>query len=61
MLPSEFPEVQGRQHLKRLLAEHGDMQFIGISSRFPDVGRGPVRREPSGESAIRRSGARAGG
>lgn len=30
MLPSEFPEVQARQHLKRLLAEHVDMQFIDL-------------------------------
>jgi hypothetical protein len=30
MLPSQFPEVQGREHLKRLLAEHVDMQFVDL-------------------------------
>ncbi len=40
MLPSEFPEVQGRQHLKRLLTEHVDMQFIDLRTmlRLPSVG-----------------------
>lgn len=40
MLPSEFPEVQGREHLKRLLAEHVDMQFMDLRTmlRLPSAG-----------------------
>ena len=30
MLPSEFPEVQSRAGLKRLLSEHIDMQFVDV-------------------------------
>lgn len=40
MLPSGFPEVQDRHHLKRLLAEHVDMQFIDVRTmlRLPMAG-----------------------
>lgn len=30
MLPSQYPEVQARNDLKRLLAEHVDMQFVDL-------------------------------
>lgn len=40
MLPSEFPEVQARAHLKLLLAEHVDMQFDDVRTmlRLPIEG-----------------------
>src|SRR2546430_509260 len=44
MLPSEFPEVQSRAGLKRLLAEHVDMQFVDVRTMLQlplaDLARG---------------------
>src|SRR6266446_4256412 len=40
MLPSEYPEVQAWDSLRRLLAEHVDMQFIDLRTmlRLPMAG-----------------------